>query len=570
MSSQDARGGARRPAATLLVLAAISLTLASRLAVARYLANDAPDDGRDYAQLARNILEQHVYSVDTQPPYQPTLIRLPGYPLFLAAIYSVFGHGNNAAVRSAQAVIDTGTCLLVAALAWFWQPGDGAENRRKRRAAIFAYTLAALCPFVVIYTGTILTETLATFLAVAMALTATLALKSESGRVSFIWWAISGLTAGVSVLMRPDSGLFAAALGITLVATGLARRSASGARPSRRWSLSRLAAVAARAAVLSLGFAAVLVPWTIRNERVFHVFQPLAPAHAEMPGEFVPAGYNRWLRTWVDDPRYIEPLLWNLDDKPIDINIIPARAFDSDEERAHVAALLDRYNHAPSSQPPEQRTDQGQAVAGASKTPMSGGAESPEGDNSTDEGGDESSDSDAGDNDTDQGDQGDVEKPGEAPQVEMTPDIDTGFAEIARERIARAPFRYYVALPLRRASALWFDTHSQYYPFEGELFPLDNLDRDLHQQYWLPFFALLTWFYTLLGVAGGWMLWRAPGHRRWLLLVALMTLPRVAFLSTLENPEPRYVVELFPFLAALGGIAAASIRRRHYFFRPRT
>jgi hypothetical protein len=30
---------------------------------------------------------------------------------------------------------------------------------------------------------------------------------------------------------------------------------------------------------------------------------------------------------------------------------------------------------------------------------------------------------------------------------------------------------------------------------------------------------------------------------------------RIGFFSTLENPEPRYVVEVFPFLSVLGGIA---------------
>jgi hypothetical protein len=42
------------------------------------------------------------------------LIRLPGYPLFLAAIYSVFGHGNNTAVRVVQAVLDTHHVRLIA------------------------------------------------------------------------------------------------------------------------------------------------------------------------------------------------------------------------------------------------------------------------------------------------------------------------------------------------------------------------------------------------------------------------------------------------------------------------
>ena len=56
---------------------------------------------------------------------------------------------------------------------------------------------------------------------------------------------------------------------------------------------------------------------------------------------------------------------------------------------------------------------------------------------------------------------------------------------------------------------LWFDTHSQYYPFNGELLPLEDLDYDIHQQYWLPLFTGLTWIYSLFGVIGGWLLWRS-------------------------------------------------------------
>ena len=145
--------------------------------------------------------------------------------------------------------------------------------------------------------------------------------------------------------------------------------------------------------------------------------------------------------------------------------------------------------------------------------------------------------------------------------VEMTPEIDAGFAQIARERIARHPFRYYVRLPLKRAHSLWFDTHSQYYPFEGELLPLDDLDHDLHQQYWLPLFAGLTLLYTLLGIAGAWFLLqtRELVSRQWVLLAALMIFLRLGFFATLENPEPRYVVEIFPFLSILGGIALVRI-----------
>src|SRR6185369_16528348 len=150
------------------------------------------------------------------------------------------------------------------------------------------------------------------------------------------------------------------------------------------------------------------------------------------------------------------------------------------------------------------------------------------------------------------------EEPEEHPEaeeadVEMTPEIDAGFAQIGQERRAHSPLRYYLILPLKRAKTLWFDTHSQYYPFNGELLPLADLDYDIHQQYWLPLFAGLTWIYTLLGVFGAWLMWRSrdSNARRWLLMAALLMFLRLGFFATLENPEPRYTVELFPFLILL-------------------
>ena len=67
----------------------------------------------------------------------------------------------------------------------------------------------------------------------------------------------------------------------------------------------------------------------------------------------------------------------------------------------------------------------------------------------------------------------------------------------------------------------------------------------------------------------GWRgLWRLAQTRptaradawRWLTLVVLIVVPRWAYLATLENTEPRYTVEFFPFLCVLGGLALAGRR----------
>jgi 4-amino-4-deoxy-L-arabinose transferase-like glycosyltransferase len=513
------------------------VALGFRLFVALRLPNDTPGDGIIYAQIARNILEQHVYSHETQAPFIPSIIRLPGYPLFLAGVYALFGHANNTAVRVLQALLDTITASLIALLAYLWT----TDLMLKHRAAIGAFVLAAICPFTTIYVATILTEVPTNLFIVLLALLVTMALRAQSSWRVRLAWAIAGLVVGLAVLFRPDSGLLAAAAGITILLSTFGSYS-----QGQTWKKRFLQSVIS-AAIFSVAFCLVLVPWTIRNRRVFGVFQPLAPMHAEMPGEFVPRGYLMWVRSWLDDGRYIGPALWDLDNKQIKIETIPDTAFDSPEEKARVAELFAKYN----------KTESQDVVETSNPAPQASPSPTPDEE--------ESSDSDDSDDETDEP----AEEPDDS-DVEMTPEIDAGFAQIAHERISRHPMRYYLVLPAKRAVALWFDTHSQYWPFEGDLLPLKDLDHDIHQHWWLPLFVGLTWLYTILGVIGGWFVWRSRMFHTRLLLVftALVIFLRLGFLSTMENPEPRYTVEFFPLLAILGGIALAHLLRRRRSLEP--
>jgi len=125
--------------AVLLVL----LTLTSRICIAYGLGNDGPGDGVLYSQLAKNLLEQGVYSLETEAPFSPTLVRLPGYPLFIAGVYAIFGHDDNTTVRIVQAVIDTGTCVLIAILACLWTDDD-ERKRRNRQPLAFGIPIGRL------------------------------------------------------------------------------------------------------------------------------------------------------------------------------------------------------------------------------------------------------------------------------------------------------------------------------------------------------------------------------------------------------------------------------------------
>ena len=109
---------------------------------------------------------------------------------------------------------------------------------------------------------------------------------------------------------------------------------------------------------------------------------------------------------------------------------------------------------------------------------------------------------------------------------------------------------------------MWFDTHSDFYPFGGALFPLTDLDTDVHQDIWLPLFVLIDILYTIIGVAGFLLLWVSgwPRSHIWVFMTLLLIITRVVLFSTLENPEPRYLIELFFIAAILGGIAVSRTR----------
>src|SRR5438270_9464955 len=95
-------------------------------------------DSLIYGDLATNLLQHHIYGVTEAEGIRSTLIRLPGYPLFMAACFALFGAGNYTAVLCVQLVLDLGTCCLLGAL---------AERLMGRRAGLVALWLAALCPF---------------------------------------------------------------------------------------------------------------------------------------------------------------------------------------------------------------------------------------------------------------------------------------------------------------------------------------------------------------------------------------------------------------------------------------
>src|SRR5207245_7480816 len=91
---------------------------------------------------------------------------------------------------------------------------------------------------------------------------------------------------------------------------------------------------------------APLMPWTARNWLAFHQFQPLTPRYANNPWDYVPIGFNRWVKTWIADYVYVVEIYWHAPGEKIESEKLPARAFDSAEQKQRTVELLDSYNQS--------------------------------------------------------------------------------------------------------------------------------------------------------------------------------------------------------------------------------
>ena len=144
-------------------------------------------------------------------------------------------------------------------------------------------------------------------------------------------------------------------------------------------------------------------------------------------------------------------------------------------------------------------------------------------------------------------------------ELTLTKEEDDAFAQLARERTARHPLRTYFVLPALRAVTMWFSPRIELLPVSGTVFPLvQSWEDDKVDQSVTAGLFVLNIFYVALGAWGAVKLWRwsAASQRSVMLLLVFIAL-RTAFLTTLETPEPRYVLECFPAVLALGAVALA-------------
>ncbi len=201
-------------------------------------------DGKEYDALGLSLAEGSGYAQNQSPDtYRP-----PGYPLFLAAVYALFGH-SIAVVKILQSILDAATCVMILLI---------GERLFTRRVGVIAGAIAAVYPFLIVYTGFVLSETLFVFLSTVF-LYALVRFREDS---SWRWVAVAGLLLGVMNLTRPATLFLPVLLFCWLwVEMGTRRRAAVIAAALACWML------------------VPILPWTVRNYLVRHSFILIADHH---------------------------------------------------------------------------------------------------------------------------------------------------------------------------------------------------------------------------------------------------------------------------------------------------
>src|ERR1700683_1287657 len=203
--------------------------------------------GDFYDVIAKNLAQGNGYRID--PAMGDTMLREPGYPLLLAAVFKLGGYGIQQA-RVACVVLAFGAALLLLRL-----------TRKITGDAVTTLTASLLF---LLYPGILVAEAHAgiEIFSIFTMLLFMLALYSAVEKGSLWRYCAAGLLLGVAVLVRSEVLLFPLLLLVYLLLG------------AKGWVEGRK--MVARIAVLGLGAVIVMSPWITRNYLLVHEFVPTA------------------------------------------------------------------------------------------------------------------------------------------------------------------------------------------------------------------------------------------------------------------------------------------------------
>jgi 4-amino-4-deoxy-L-arabinose transferase-like glycosyltransferase len=217
------------------IIGICAVALALRVIVALVHPYYLPDSA-DYSALAKAIAAGHAYEVHGQMAR-----RMPGYPIFMAGFYRVFGD-QHLPILLAQAVLSALTAVFAAMLGRCVSPAVG----------LLAGALAAMDPLGIGFAASLLTEPLFTCVFILSLLMLT-ALMQRPGRWGL--WLIFSVVWAMGVYVRAE---------VSLCIFPLLAWCIFVARPAQR-------AKSIIGSVLTLLIVLIcLLPWWMRNNALFH------------------------------------------------------------------------------------------------------------------------------------------------------------------------------------------------------------------------------------------------------------------------------------------------------------
>jgi 4-amino-4-deoxy-L-arabinose transferase-like glycosyltransferase len=281
------------------IVLGFALVLASRLIYAFLLPNVVDEswpDGVSYDSIARNLISGLGYWDTTgqwpgAPPYAdpsaPTARWMPGYPVFVAGVYLVFGE-NPRAVYAMQALLGL---AIAAGLSLI------AKQTVGKQIAVVAVFLYALDPLSLYLAGGLQTEQLFTFFLVAALYCFLKTSDHTASRMTFAL--LFGLFGGLAALTRNVAGLMFA--GLSLVALAGWEKKFAALRLSQRVFLITIASVV---------LLCTLTPWVVRNYRLTGQYtlatmtwQVLAVGNNDQGGPYMTkAGVAAMPQTFIEQP----------------------------------------------------------------------------------------------------------------------------------------------------------------------------------------------------------------------------------------------------------------------------
>jgi hypothetical protein len=271
-----ARNGGRAGLAALVAI----LLLGVGLRVGEAWDGRAPVyDARAYAAIAANLDRGDGFTVGPTAT-QPSSNYSPGLPLLVAGAYKVTGGVHERLARILLALIGSLAVLFTYLIArrlcrsmHFGAPGN--QNASSGVAGLVGAAAVAVYPALLEYQGMLMSEPLAATLLSG----SVLAMLWAGDRDGTLPWLLPGALLGATAMVRPE--YLGVAVLLTLVV--LARR----VRTEWRRAL-------AQAAILFVGVAVVVVPWTIRNTVALDRVVPISTGGGQVlfAGTYLPSDGN--------------------------------------------------------------------------------------------------------------------------------------------------------------------------------------------------------------------------------------------------------------------------------------